>query len=66
MMQQSIKNGGGESAVIIKDSGPVFVGLVRCDDHRPAFVPFADDLEQEIGPLFVKGQINPQQLESNI
>ena len=57
MMEKPIQNGAGESAVVVKDLGPVFVGLVGREHDGAAFVALADDLKEQVGAGFVDGQI---------
>ena len=57
VMQESVKERRREGAVVVKDLGPVFEGPVGSDDEGAAFIPMADDLEEEIGAGLVDGQI---------
>jgi len=57
VMQQAVQNGAGQGAVVVKDLGPVFIGLVGREHDGTAFLALADDLEEQVGPGFVDGQI---------
>jgi hypothetical protein len=46
VVQDAVKDGGGQRAVVVEDLGPMFVGAVGGDHHRCALVALADDLEQ--------------------
>ncbi len=56
-MQQAVQNGAGERAVVVKDLGPVFVGLVGREHDGTSFIALADDLEEQVRTGFVDGQI---------
>ena len=47
-MEQAVQNGAGQGAVVVKDLGPVFVGLVGREHDGTAFVALADDLEEQL------------------
>ena len=55
MMEESVKDGGGDGAVVVEDGGPLFEGFVGGEDDGTAFVALADDLEEEVGPMLVDG-----------
>ena len=57
VMEDAVENGGGERAVVVEDLGPVLVGAVGGDHHWGALVALTDDLEQQIGAVFVDRQI---------
>ena len=58
-MEQAVQNGAGQRAVVVKDLGPVFVGLVGREHDGTAFVALADDLEEQVGAGFVDGEFGP-------
>jgi hypothetical protein len=58
MVQKSIKNGGGQGGIVVKDTRPSFVGLIGRQNDRSLLVSLADDLEKEIGSGFVNGEIS--------
>ena len=49
MVKEAIEDGGGDGAIAVEDSGPLFKGFVGGDDDRTAFVALADDLEEQVG-----------------
>lgn len=57
MMEKSVEHGGGESGVVVKDRGPLFVDAIGGEDGRASLVALADDLEQEVGAGFVDGEV---------
>src|SRR6202048_180440 len=57
VMKKAIKDGGGNGAIAVEDSGPLFEGFVGGDDDRTAFVSLADDLEKQIGSALIYGQV---------
>ena len=57
MMQQTVKKSRGQGAVVVEDFRPLLVRAVRRDNRGPSFVALADDLEEEIGAMFVNGEI---------
>ena len=56
-MQKPVEECRGKCAVVVEDRWPVFVDAVGGDDDGAALIPFADDLEEEIGAVFVDRQI---------
>ena len=58
MVEESIKKGGGEHAVVIEDFRPVFVSPVGGDDNRPPFVALAEHLKKKVAAELVNGQIS--------
>ena len=58
VVQDAVEDGGGEGGVVVEDGGPVFEDLVGGQDDGSAFVALADDLEEQVGPAFVDGQIS--------
>ena len=57
MVQEAVKNGGGDSAVVIEDGGPLFEGFVGGQHDGAPLVSLADDLEEKVGSVLVDGQI---------
>ena len=57
VMEQPIEQCRGEGAVVVEDLGPVLVGAIGGDDDGAALVALADDLEEQVGAVFVDGQI---------
>ena len=57
MVEDAVEDGAGQGAVVVEDAGPVLEDFVGGQDDGPAFVSLADDLEEEVGPAFVDGQI---------
>lgn len=56
VVQQPVKDGSSDDA-ITEDLAPRADALVAGQDHRPALIATADELEEEIGALPVDGQI---------
>jgi hypothetical protein len=48
-VKEAIEDGGGDGAIAVEDSGPLFKGFVGGDDDRTAFVALTDDLEEQVG-----------------
>jgi len=46
VVKETIEDGGGDGAIAVEDSGPLFKGFVGGDDNRTAFVALADNLEE--------------------
>ena len=57
MVKEAIKDGGGDGAIAVEDSGPLFKGFVGGDDDRTAFVALTDDLEEQVGSALIDGQV---------
>ena len=57
MVEQAIEERGGERAVVVEDLGPMLVGAICGEDDGATLIPLADDLEEQIGAVFVDGQI---------
>ncbi len=57
VMQDAVQEGRGQRAVIVEDRRPVLVDLVGRQHYGAALVAMADDLEQQVGPALVNGQI---------
>ena len=57
VMEEPIEQRGGEGAVIVKDLGPFFKSAIGGNDKRAAFIAPADDLEKQIGAVFIDRQI---------
>jgi len=56
-MKKAIEDGGGNGAIAVEDSGPLFEGFVRGNDDGTAFVSLADDLEKQVGSALIYGQV---------
>ena len=57
VMQESVEHRRGEDGIVVEDLGPGFEGLVGGEDRGAAFIPLADDLEEQIRSGLVDGQI---------
>jgi hypothetical protein len=58
MMQEPVEDCGSEDAVVVEDLRPVFERAVGGDDDGAPLIALGDDLKEEIGPVFVDGQIS--------
>src|SRR5580658_2307027 len=56
-MHQPVDQGRGHGVVHIKDFAPFPEGSIRGDHDRSNFITGGDNLEQQIGPALVDGQI---------
>jgi len=56
MMQEAIKNSGGDN-VVAKDLTPLVEGFVGGDDDRSPFVSFGDELKKEFSGLLREREI---------
>jgi hypothetical protein len=56
-MHQPVDQGCGQGVVHIKEFAPFPEGSIRGDHDRSNFITGSDNLEQQIGPGFVDGQI---------
>ena len=56
-VQDAVQDRRGHAGVVVEDLRPALEGLVGRDDEGAAFVARADDLEEQVGPDFVEGQI---------
>jgi hypothetical protein len=57
MMEEPVEDSGSQGAVIIKNVWPVFERTVGGDDDGTLLVAQADDLKEQIGAVFVEGQV---------
>ena len=57
VVEEAVEHGGGDGGVAVEDGGPLFEGLVGGQDDGAAFVAGADDLEEQVGPALVDGQV---------
>jgi hypothetical protein len=57
VVKKAIEDGGGNGAIAVEDSRPLFEGFVGGDDDRTAFVSLADDLEKQVGSALIYGQV---------
>ena len=57
VVKKAIEDGGGNGAIAVEDSRPLFEGFVRGDDDGTAFVSLADDLEKQVGSALIYGQV---------
>ena len=58
MVEQPVEDGGSQGGVVVEDFRPFSVDAISRDDGRAAFVPLADDLEQQVGAGFVDGEVS--------
>ena len=56
-MHQPVDQGRGQGVVHVKDFAPFPEGSIRGDHDRSNFITGGDNLEQQIGPMLVDGQI---------
>ena len=56
-MQQSVKQCRSQCAVVVKDFRPVLEDTICGNNQRPLFIAVTDDLEEQIRPGFVDGQV---------
>ena len=68
MVEQAVKNGRGDGAVVGEDGGPVLEGLVGGEDNRAALVTLADHLEvtAEHGILRIAAADSPGSLDKEL
>ena len=57
VVYQAVRNRGSYHSVVIEDFRPVYERHVRGQRDRPAFIAGGDHLIQEVGAVFVDGQI---------
>jgi len=57
VVEEAIKNGGGDGAVAVEDGGPLFERFVGSQDDGAAFVTLAQDLEEQVGAALIDGQV---------
>ena len=57
VVQQPVQYRAGESAVVVEDLGPVFIGLVGGQHDGTLLVSLADDLEEQVGADFINGSV---------
>lgn len=57
MMEDTVKDGGGECCIIIEDGGPLFERFIGRDADGAALVAFTNDLEEQIGSGFIDGHV---------
>ena len=57
VMKEAVEDGGGNGAITVKDSWPLLEGFVGGEHDGAALVALADNLEQEIGPALVYGEV---------
>ena len=53
VMEQAIEERGGEGAVVVEDLRPVLIGAICSEDDGTPLIALADDLEEQIGAMFV-------------
>ena len=56
MMEEAVEDGAGDGFVA-EDGVPLMKGAVAGNDDAAAFVPGAEDLEEEIGALLADGEV---------
>lgn len=57
MVQKAVEDGRGDGGVVVEDARPVLVGGVGGDDHDAALVAGADDLEEQVRPALIHGEV---------
>jgi len=57
MMEDTVKDGGGECCIIIKYGSPLFERFIGRDADSATLVAFTDDLEEQIGSGFIDGHV---------
>lgn len=57
VVEESVENGGGQGGVVVEDAGSLLEGAVGGEQDGAAFEAGTDDLEEQIGALFVDGQV---------
>ena len=57
MVEEAVEDGGGDGGVVVEDGGPVLEGFVGGEDDGALFVALGDDLEEEVGAVFVQGDV---------
>lgn len=57
MVEQPVKQRRCQRAVIIEDFRPFLKHTVGCDHKGTLFISLADDLEEQIRPVFIDGQV---------
>jgi len=55
VMEETVEDGGGDDAVVVEDRGPALEGLVGGEDDSALLVALANDLEEQVGAVFVDG-----------
>ena len=53
MVKQAVEDGGGDHAVVVENRGPCLEGLVAGKDDGALLIAPADDLEEQVGALFI-------------
>jgi hypothetical protein len=56
-MHQPVDQGRCQGVVLIKQGAPLLEGSIRANQDRSDFITGDDNLEQQIGPALVDGQI---------
>ena len=56
-MEQAVEYRRGDGAIVVENGGPLLEGFVGGLGDGAAFIPLADDLEEQIGSLLVNGQV---------
>ena len=57
VVQQAVQQGGCQRTVIVEDLGPVLEHAVGGDDNGALLIALTDDLEQQIGAVFIDRQV---------
>ena len=57
VVEKSVEDRRRQRAVVVEDGRPLLERLVRGQNQGTVFIALADDLEQQVGALFVDGQI---------
>ena len=58
MTHQPVDQGRGQGVVHVKDFAPLPERSIRGDHDRTQFITGGDNLEHQVGPLLVDGQID--------
>jgi hypothetical protein len=66
VVEHTVQNRAGDAGVVIKDLGPVFIGLVGRNNHRAAFVALADDLEEQVSAWLAENDRVPDRMTARL
>jgi hypothetical protein len=69
VVEEAVEDGAGDGAVVVEDACPLLEGLVGGDDEGTALVALADDLDEEVDPVLVDGEVadlNQEHLGSEV
>jgi len=57
VVEESVQNGRGDSAVVVENGGPLLEGFVGRQNDGTSFVALADDLKEMVSVVLVNGQV---------